>query len=298
MLLGAWYSPGECGRLGLAMRGAPIGILVLLLGCTPSGKLVGSSASATTGSEERPRPEVAGTERPPIEPERSPIGPECQQLVTVVSATWTSVPATLDRYERSSEWVPVGEPISVVLGRSGLGWGRGLHSSAGESGPIKHEGDGRSPAGVFSLGTAFGHASADEARWLSLPYLPATDDLECVDDPASSHYNQLLYRSVADRVDWSSAEQMRRKDALYRWGVFVGHNVAPVSAGSGSCIFLHVWRGPGTATVGCTAGEETEMKALFGWLDPSKHPVIVQLPRAVYAAHARAWALPRLASWR
>jgi hypothetical protein len=34
------------------------------------------------------------------------------------------------------------------------------------------------------------------------------------------------------------------------------------------------------------------MKEVFAWLKPSHHPILVQLPRAVYDAHARDWALP------
>ncbi len=225
----------------------------------------------------------------------SPIGADATELVTVVSASWTSVPATLRRYDRTgpgSAWTPVGAPVPVVLGNAGLGWGIGLAPATGEAGPIKHEGDGRSPAGAFSVSTAFGYAAPSNATWLSLPYLQATSDLECVDDPASSHYNTLVYRSQVGSVDWNSSEHMLRPDALYRWGLFIDHNSSPPKPGAGSCIFLHLWSGPSSSTVGCTAGEESQIKTVLGWLDPAKHPVIVQLPQVVYDAHRAAWALP------
>ena len=57
-------------------------------------------------------------------------------------------------------------------------------------GPQKAEGDGRSPAGVFPLGRGFGFAPASEASWLKLPYLPVVEGIECVDDSASTVYNQ------------------------------------------------------------------------------------------------------------
>jgi D-alanyl-D-alanine dipeptidase len=275
------------------MRAASVGTLFVVIGCTPAGS---ASSSGTPATSARP-PATASPAAParkgaPATKVQSPVAPETAQLVTVVSSAWTSVPATLQRYARAKTWSPVGKPIAVVLGKSGLGWGRGLHPRSGEDGPTKHEGDGRSPAGVFALGTAFGYAAPERAEWLSLPYARATDDLECVDDTSSSHYNQLVFRSAVAHVDWTSSEHMKRRDSLYRWGVFVDHNTAPVVPGEGSCIFLHIWRGPESSTVGCTAGDETDMKEVFAWLDPAKHPVLVQLPRPVYELHAHDWALP------
>ena len=85
-----------------------------------------------------------------------PIDSSKTQLITVVSNQWNEFRATLRRYERASEerWKPIGSPIDVVLGRDGYAWGRGLHGGsapAGRPGPLKREGDGRSPAGVFGI---------------------------------------------------------------------------------------------------------------------------------------------------
>jgi hypothetical protein len=224
----------------------------------------------------------------------SPFDPASSQLVTVVSDDWDAVPATLRRYEIGETWTQVGDPVPVVLGKTGLGWGRGLSTTPPPSdAPMKKEGDGRSPAGAFSLGSAFGYAPPSEAGFLKMPYLQATPDLECVDDPSSSHYNTLVYRSTIAKPDWSSSEIMKRPDALYRWGLFVNHNASsPPTPGGGSCIFLHLWSGADSATVGCTAGDESKMKTVLGWLDPAKHPILVQLPKSAYATLRATWALP------
>ena len=215
------------------------------------------------------------------------------QLVTVVSADWSAVPATLRRFEGSAgKWTQVGDEIPVVLGKTGLGWGAGLRDAPHDDGPPKKEGDGRSPAGIFSIGSAFGYAPPSEATFFRLPYLQATTDLECVDDPASTHYNTLVYRSSVASPDWQSSEIMKRPDALYRWGVFVNHNAEKRTPGGGSCIFLHLWSQPDSATIGCTAGDEAKMKELFAWLDPAKHPTLVQLPSAAYESLRSDWALP------
>jgi D-alanyl-D-alanine dipeptidase len=223
------------------------------------------------------------------------------QLVVVTSADWTSVPAVLSRYEASSPggpWSQVGTSFPVVLGETGLGWGNGLHPSTPPAGaPIKHEGDGRSPAGLFTIKPAFGYATPAASTWIQLPYLQATSDLNCVDDPNSRYYTQTLYKSSLpktgpDAPDWNSSEIMLRPDDLYEIGAIIDHNTSHTVKGGGSCIFLHLWEGLGSSTVGCTAGAEPNMHALLAWLDPAANPLIVQLPQAVYDSVKEAWGLP------
>src|SRR6201994_5000520 len=134
-----------------------------------------------------------------------------RQLILVTTRDWDAVGGTLRRFERrnsKTEWRQVGDAIPVVVGRNGLGWGAGLNTETGD-GPLKKEGDGKSPAGVFSLGTAFGFAQASEAAWLKLPYTPLDDSTECVDDTNSRRYNLIVERGDARDVDWKSSERMR-----------------------------------------------------------------------------------------
>jgi L,D-peptidoglycan transpeptidase YkuD (ErfK/YbiS/YcfS/YnhG family) len=245
----------------------------------------------------------------PIEPKPAPIAPlvppspgpdaalavvipsGARELVTVIVDDWDSTKATLQRWHRDgSTWRKTGEPWPGVIGKSGAGWGVGLHGSGaptGRSGPTKREGDGKSPAGVFALGSSYGYAKAPPAG-TKLAYTALDDAWKCVDDPASRNYNRILDdRTVT--VDWKSAEDMRRKDELYTWVVDVGHNPAH-SPGAGSCIFLHVWRGTDSFTVGCTAMSEPKLAELISTLDPTA--VFVLLPRAEYTALAPAWRLP------
>lgn len=216
-----------------------------------------------------------------------------RQLILVTTRDWDAVGGTLRRFERrnsKAEWRQVGDAIPVVVGRSGLGWGAGLNTETGD-GPSKKEGDGKSPAGVFSLGTAFGFAQASEAAWLKLPYTPLDDATECVDDTNSRRYNLIVERGDAGDVDWKSSERMREVSG-YRWGVVVEHNASPRVPGRGSCIFLHIWSGPSNGTAGCTAMEQSNLEATLRWLDAKKNPVLVQLPEAVYARLRSSWKLP------
>lgn len=218
-----------------------------------------------------------------------------RQMIVVVTKNWDDFHGTARRYERSdlkTKWREVDQPFAVVVGGNGLAWGQGLQPDTAELGndPIKREGDGKAPAGIFLLTSSFGYSAKalDNAR---LPYTTLTPTVECVDDPLSIHYNQL-FDTKDTAKDWSSSEQMRRGDELYRWGVVVGYNTSPTRSRAGSCIFLHIWDGAEQGTAGCTAMEPASIETLLRWLDPKKHPVLVQLPETEYVRYQTAWSLP------
>lgn len=221
-----------------------------------------------------------------------------RQMVVVTTPGWDSTSGALQYFERANArngWHAAGEPIPIVVGRTGLAWGAGFDQFAADaSAPHKHEGDGKSPAGVFPLDTAFGFARHDSMPQLSLPYVQLTPASDCVDDTASVHYNTVVSRTAVPRVDWASAEHMRSVKP-YRIGVIVGYNAEPPIKGRGSCIFLHIWGGPRSSTVGCTAMDAGKLEALMGWLDRSKAPVLVQLTKADYDRLRKRWSLPKLA---
>jgi D-alanyl-D-alanine dipeptidase len=229
------------------------------------------------------------------------------QALVVTTADWNAVEGEMRLYDRATPkaaWRMAGGPIPVVVGKNGLGWGLGVPVAdaasvriAGE--PVKKEGDGKSPAGIFALGTAFGYA-AQPLPELKLPYLPLTPSIECVDDVHSKYYNQVLDRTTV-MPDWNSSEHMRDTGESYRWGLVVDHNGtvagrdenAPVPGG-GSCIFLHIWRSRDQGTVGCTAMAQSSLETMMTWLDPRGEPLLVQLPTPVYRRLARRWILPKI----
>ena len=220
------------------------------------------------------------------------------EIIVVTTSGWDSPEGTLRRYERRPhrKWKAAGPPMAVMVGKNGLGWGSGI-VEANEllreaSDPDKKEGDGKAPAGIFHLSKAFGYASQPQTGW-KMPYVSLTPSVECVDDVASKFYNQVVDRSTV-APDWNSSEKMLRPDELYRWGILVDHNANPAVAGGGSCIFMHIWRGPGQPTVGCTAMPQAEMESLQAWLDPSREPLLVQLPVQQYQRLRKRWRLPAL----
>ena len=217
-----------------------------------------------------------------------------RQLIVVTTRDWSTDEARLERYQRKAPgkpWMLVCQPFTVMMGKNGLGWGVGVVPAPVAPGdPIKKEGDGKAPAGIFRLGTAFGYSS-QKYPGSKMPYLPLTSTVECPDDSASAHYNTLVDRSQA-KPDWNSSEQMLRADTLYQWGIFVDHNSGPARPGAGSCIFLHIWRGQGRPTVGCTAMAPEKMEEMLRWLDAAKAPLLVQLPEADYQRLQAEWGLP------
>jgi len=218
-----------------------------------------------------------------------------RQMVLVVTDDWEATTGTLRTFARDAagQWREQGDAAPVSIGRGGSGWGLGLHRPQA-GGPVKQEGDGRSPAGVFAVGEAFGYAGhADTA----LPYAQMQADSWCMDVVDSPLYNRIVdAREVGDAAVQGSSEPMRLDlhrdgDQGYRNGFVIEHNPA-ARKGAGSCIFAHLWKAPGAPTAGCTAMADATMQRLYGWLRPEAKPVFVLLPKAEYDRLAVAWHLP------
>lgn len=226
---------------------------------------------------------------------------QSRQLVLVTAPGWDDTHATLRRYARRSDgaWQPVGSAVPVSLGRNGSAWGLGLHP-AQHDGPQKREGDGRAPAGVFTIGTAFGYA---DSAATPLPYAAMGLDDYCIDVADSPLYNRIVNAGVVGRAAVEgSTETMRldlhnQGDPRYRLGFVIEHNPQAVR-GAGSCIFAHLRRTPEETTAGCTAMGDPELETLMAWLDPTQSPVFVLLPEPALKSVAAAWHLPVVAASR
>lgn len=193
----------------------------------------------------------------------------------------------LFRIERGGDsWRQVGVGSEAVVGRGGLAWGKGIYSPSdlgAEFGdPVKREGDKCSPAGVFRLNSAFGHQSESTFPML-MPFLTLTEAIEGVDDPHSRYYNRVVDASTISVRDWVSSEKMLAFGEVYRLGVIVEHNWVNPIPGAGSCIFLHPWRSMNQGTSGCTALDVDNVREIVRWLDASKNPILVQMPKSNFS---------------
>lgn len=179
----------------------------------------------------------------------------------------------------------------MVVGQEGMAWGDGVmavppHTAAD---PVKHEGDGRSPAGIFRIGTAFGYAAAKPAAW-AIPYRVLTPETECIDDPTSRHYSQIVEQTEVT-PDWKSSEHMRAEGVYYEWGAVIDQN-PDTRPGEGSCVFLHASDDSGAGTEGCTAMKKTHLETMLGWLKPNRKPLMVEMPVEQYRQVERVLDLP------
>ena len=229
------------------------------------------------------------------EPQPPPaIEPEVRQLVLVLVADWPATTGRLMRFSRDAagRWREVGTMMDVVVGRGGSGWGLGRHRPE-PAGPQKREGDGRSPAGVFTVGPAFGSGPRLET---GLEYLPLDRGHWCIDVPDSPHYNRIVHvDQVTEAAVAGSSEPMRRdihlSDDQYRLGFVIGHNPAAEPA-RGSCIFAHPWTDAATPTAGCVGMAEDSLRELLAWLDEAAAPRLVLLPAAEHQRLREPWGLP------
>jgi D-alanyl-D-alanine dipeptidase len=256
-------------RLGLFRWGIAGGLLFSLISCNPS------SQRATNA---RPRPLS-----------------DSRQLIVVTTAAWDSAAGVVHTYERestSTPWKLVNGPLAMILAEKGLAWGTGIHGGALGDGPIKREGDRRSPAGAFTLSALYGYAPESEASQFAMPYIAVDSTTVCVDDPRSVFYNTIVQKTNVASIDWKTAERMFSSGPYYRWGVVIDHNKDPRTSGDGSCIFLHVWGSPTEPTSGCTSLREDDVIGICRWLHPNARPVLVQLPQQEYRRFQSRWNLP------
>lgn len=214
------------------------------------------------------------------------------QLLVVTTLGWSSQYGVLQRYENQDDhWVQIGNPIRVVVGEKGLAWGIGLHPETVKTPPFKAEGDKKAPAGMFSIGSAFGFASPKEMSHLKIDYFRLNKYIEAVDDSKSIYYNQIVNRKKIRTPDWNSSEKMS-EIPVYKIGLVIHHNFPNSKPGAGSAIFWHIWEGEDIGTSGCTAMSEENLIEVLNWLDQQKNPCLVQLPISTYVEYREVWKLP------
>ena len=140
--------------------------------------------------------------------------------------------------------------FTCVLGRTGIS-------------SDKHEGDGATPVGRFSLRRVLYRADREPAPDTSLPVeIIKLNDGWC-DAPDDVRYNQPVTLPYP-----ASAESMWREDNLYDMVVVLGHNDDPVISGRGSAIFMHVAPPEGKPTVGCVALTAADLRRVLKTLQP------------------------------
>ena len=196
---------------------------------------------------------------------------ETKQLLLVNANDMNSSIATLQAYEKiNTIWIKKFKPIKVNLGRNGLGWENNSLKKI-NSEVLKYEGDGKAPAGLFSLSGFFGY----NKHQFDFPYQQLSHSDICVDDSKSQDYNKHL--QTQNISVYKSFEIMKRTDNLYELGIFVDYNKKNLKK-RGSCIFIHIQRDENSPTAGCTSMSKEKLLKIMKWLKFSKKPMLLQLP--------------------
>ena len=155
--------------------------------------------------------------------------------------------------------------------------GRTVRCALGRGGVIaaaaKHEGDGKSPLGVWPFRRLLYRPDRLAAPATALPRQPIQPDdgwCDASGDPAYNRPVKLPYPA--------SAERMWRDDSLYDLVCVLAHNDNPPVAGLGSAIFLHLAREDYAPTEGCVALSRPDMLALLALARPGDALAIRQAP--------------------
>ena len=198
------------------------------------------------------------TTKPKLRIEKIKNKGNAKQAIVVTTSGYSNVNATITTFENVNG---IWRQVSSFVG------------NVGNKGFIynKAEGDGRSPIGIFSLGTAFGRYSNPGT---SMTYRRSTTNDYWVDDSRSSLYNTWQKGPISGR--WKSAEKMYIPQ--YNYGFVINYNTVKRIPGKGSGIFFHVWSGAGHGTAGCIATSQANVINTLKWLKPSKSPIIIEGP--------------------
>jgi L,D-peptidoglycan transpeptidase YkuD (ErfK/YbiS/YcfS/YnhG family) len=133
----------------------------------------------------------------------------------------------------------------------------------------KREGDGATPIGSWPMRRLLYRADRMEHPPTLLPVsIIAPDDGWC-DAPGDPSYNLPVRLPYA-----ASAERLYREDGVYDLIVPLGYNDAPVVAGAGSAIFLHLARADFSPTEGCVALALADLLAVLREADGESQVIV------------------------
>lgn len=183
---------------------------------------------------------------------------------------WTSIGASLEMAGCTRPSVPA-DRLVVSRGRLICG-GLAVRCAIGRSGvrADKVEGDGATPAGRFPLRQILFRPDRLGTVASRLPVRALAPDDGWCDDPADPRYNTPIKLPDAARH-----EALWREDGLYDAIIVIGYNDAPVAAGRGSAIFLHVAAPDFAPTDGCVAVALPDLLGIARRCGPS---ALIEIP--------------------
>jgi L,D-peptidoglycan transpeptidase YkuD (ErfK/YbiS/YcfS/YnhG family) len=188
-----------------------------------------------------------------------------RELIVVTASRASSTAGTLTAEVRSSpgaRWRPVLGPWPAELGRGGLSAHR-------------HEGDGTTPLGIFTIApTLYGNERRPAGLRELYRHLGCGDWWD--ENPASPRYNRFVVVPCGVTPGFAEgSEALWTETVAYPYFAVIEFNAQPIRRGRGapgSGIFLHSWEDAPTA--GCVAIHRSQLLSLLRWLAPRRRPVI------------------------
>ncbi|MDX3093314.1 L,D-transpeptidase family protein [Streptomyces sp. ME01-24h] len=234
------------------MRGAGTTVvaaaLVLLAGCAGSTQGHRGAAEHTVRQPARATQAASTRELPGVGPAlRSRIPADARQVVAVYGDGVRSADSTVVLYTRE------GDSWKRERAWSGHNGKRGWTTD-------HHEGDNKSPVGVFTLTDAGGVLDSPGSR---LPY-HRSDAFAAPRSWARSHWHDF---DLVIAIDYNRVKGTSPLDPT-----------RPEGRREGGGIWLHMDHGSGTSA--CVSQSRADMEYLLRTLDPALHPVVVMGDRA------------------
>ncbi len=188
----------------------------------------------------------------------------CEQLVLVAARETDGIETYTNCYQKQEDgiWEPVEE----------LTWMEGWTGSNG----IMHDrrrNTNTSPAGLWSLGAAFGNAEMPYG--LKMPWRDVTPNSDWVCDEDSIYFNTWQERDDPSLYEeWSDdVEHLENYTSSYAYACVIRYNTPPYMIPNRGCaIFFHCSKG---ATGGCIGLPEQNMIETLLWMDPRLNPHIL-----------------------
>jgi L,D-peptidoglycan transpeptidase YkuD (ErfK/YbiS/YcfS/YnhG family) len=234
---------------------------------SPSPSAVAPASPTATRSPTHAAPPPPPQPKPKPTPAKTPLLVEqlhtvgnAHQVITVTSSSWGANTATLQTFEKvGTTWRAVFPAMPAHLGRNGFS-------------ADKHEGDGKTPAGMYGFNIMFGQRANPGVKF---PYRVADSQSVWVDDVSSPYYNTWQENAALKGEHLASSGYA----TAYAYAAVIAYNMPNPVPGKGSAIFLHV--STGGATAGCVSIAQSNLLQVLRWLDPAKGPVIVMGPSSV-----------------
>lgn len=192
------------------------------------------------------------------------IAQEADTLFLTIQDPGDTTTCKFYTYEKNNgEWKEMFK-VAGYVGRSGIADTKN-----------RVEGDGTSPAGIYSFGMLFG--IQDNPGALQKAYKKVDNDDYWDGDKNSDTYNQHV-RGSEMPASWnaSASEHLIDYKYSYNYAAMVNYNVNPTIKGKGSAIFLHCTHPGSLASAGCISIPESKMIRALRMIDDQAYIVLVR----------------------